>query len=221
MKLVLHNYWRSSASQRVRIGLGLKQLAYEYVAVNILKSEQHAEAYRAKNPLHQVPTLELTEDDGKVWTISQSLPILEYLDERWPELPLLPVARGDRAILFQRARARALAEIVNAGIQPMQNLTTTKAIKKLGGDDAAWVKPFIADGLAAYAQLAAETARAFSVGDAPTIADCCLIPQLASARRFGVDFSQHELLLRIEASCLALPAFAAAMPDQQPDAVKS
>ena len=122
MKLVLHNYWRSSASHRVRIGLGLKGLAYEYVVVNIVQAQQHAELYRAKNPMAQVPTLELTEDDGTVRSLSQSLPILEYLDERWPSPPILPKDP------YLRARTRALAEIVNSGIQPLQNLTTTQKI---------------------------------------------------------------------------------------------
>ncbi|MBA3391471.1 MAG: maleylacetoacetate isomerase [Deltaproteobacteria bacterium] len=234
MKLALHNYWRSSASHRVRIALGLKGLAYKYVVVNIVKDGQFADAYRAMNPSAQVPTLEITEDDGTVWSISQSLPIMEYLDERWPEPPILPIATpftgnaaSDRAIAFMRARSRALAEIVNSGIQPLQNLTTTRAVKKFGGDDAAWVKPFIISGLAAYERLAVDTAKQlgggpgpFSVGDAPTLADCCLIPQLASARRFGVDFSQHALIAKIEAACMAIPAFVQAMPDQQPDAVK-
>jgi maleylpyruvate isomerase len=228
VNLVLHNYWRSSASHRVRIALGLKKLDYEYVVVNILHGDQHAETYRAMNPVAQVPTLEITEDDGTRVTLTQSLPIMEYLDERWPEPPILPTsiaytgdAASDRSIAFLRARSRALAEIINSSIQPMQNLSTTKALKKLGVDDAAWVKPWIANGLAAYAKLAAETAAEFSVGDAPTIADCCLIPQLASARRFGVDYAQHELLVKIEERCLALPAFAIAMPDRQPDAVRS
>lgn len=222
MKLALHNYWRSSASHRVRIALGLKQLAYDYVAVNIVKQGQYADAYRAKNPMSQVPTLEVTEDEGSVWSISQSLPIMEYLEERFPERALLPKH------LFARARVRALAEIINSGIQPLQNLTTTNAVKKLGGDEAVWPKAFITNGLAAYEQLAIDTAKAlgvepgpFSVGDAPTIADCCLLPQLASARRFGVDYSKHELIARIERSCMALPAFTAAMPDQQPDAVRT
>jgi len=212
MKLVLHNYWRSSASHRVRIAFGLKELAYEYVTVNIIKAEQQAEAYRARNPLAQVPTLEVTEDDGTTWSLTQSLPILEYLDERWPERPILPKD------LQLRARSRALAEIINSGIQPLQNLSTMRAVKQLGGDEAAWPKPWIAAGLAAYAKLAADRAGKFSVGDAPTIADCCLIPQLASARRFGVEYAQFETLVRIEQTCMALPAFANAMPDQQPDA---
>ena len=217
MKLVLHNYWRSSASHRVRIALGLKGLAYEYAVVDILQRDQHADAYRARNPLAQVPALEITEDSGERRTIAQSLPILESLEERWPEVPILP--RDP----YLRARARMLAEIVNSGIQPLQNLTTMNRLKELGGDFAAWVGPFIADGLAAFARTAAETAGAFCVGDAPTIADCCLVPQLASARRFQVDLSGPSLqvLLEIEARCLALPAFASAAPDQQPDAVRS
>ena len=216
MKLVLHSYWRSSASHRVRIGLGLKELAYEYVAVNILKSEQLDEAYRAKNPMGQVPTLEITGDDGRRITLTQSLPILEYLDERWPELPILP--RDP----YLRAKARALAEIVNSGIQPMQNLRALRPIKALGGDDRAWARRFVTEGLAAFAAAAAETAGAFCVGDTPTIADCCLVPQLGSARRFDVEFGPtFDRLLAIEARCLALPAFARALPDLQPDAVTS
>ena len=214
MKIVLHNYWRSSASHRVRIGLGLKKLPFEYVVVNILKRDQHVDAYRTKNPMAQVPTLEVTEDDGTVRAINQSLPILEYLDERWPEPAIMPKN------LYLRARTRLLAEIVNSGIQPLQNLTTTAQVTAFGGDAAVWPKSFIADGLAAFERAARDTAGQFCVGDMPTIADCCLIPQLASARRFGVDITKLDLLLGIEQRCMALPAFAEAMPDRQPDAVK-
>jgi maleylpyruvate isomerase len=205
MKIALHNFWRSSASYRVRIGLGLKQLPYEYVAVNIVGGAQFADAYRAANPMAQVPTLEITEDDGTTVTLTQSLAILEYLDERWPEPALMP--RG----AWLRARTRTLAEIVNAGIQPHHNTTPLKRIKALGGDEAA------------FARAAAETAGAFCVGDSPTIADCCLVPQLMAARRFKVDLAgdpQLAQLLEIEARCKALPGFAAAAPDRQPDAVK-
>lgn len=211
--LVLHNYWRSSASYRVRIGLALKGLAYEYVAVNLLDSTQLGEAYRAKNPMAQVPTLEITEADGTVRSIAQSLPILEYLDERFPEPPILP---GDP---YLRAKARGIAEAINSGIQPFHNLSTTKRLKALGVDDAAWTRDLVGTGLAGVTRLVGATAGAFCVGDSPTIADCCLIPQLASARRFGVDVSPYSLLLEIEQRCLALPAFAAAAPDRQPDAV--
>jgi maleylpyruvate isomerase len=215
MKLVLHSYWRSSASHRVRIGLGLKQLPYEYVAINILKGEQFGDSYRAKNPFSQVPTLDVIEDDGAKVTLTQSLAILEYLDERWPDPPILP--RDP----FLRARARALAEIVNAGIQPLQNVSTLGKIKALGGDEAAWIRPVIAAGLAAFARGVAEVSGTFSVGDFPTIADCCLVPQLNGARRFQVDLDPFANLLAIEAHCLPLPAFADAMPHHQPDAVKS
>ena len=156
MKLVLHNYWRSSASHRVRIGLQLKGLAYDYVPVNITHKggEQHrTDAYRAKNPMMQVPTLEVIEADGTTTTrLIQSLPIIEYLDDRWPAPRLIP------AEPVMRARARALAEIVNSGIQPLQNLGVIRAVKAMGGDDAAWTRGHIEHGLAAYAAACAEVA---------------------------------------------------------------
>jgi maleylpyruvate isomerase len=215
-KLVLHNYWRSSASYRVRIGLGLKQLAFDYVAVDVRSGGQHTDAYRAKNPMEQVPTLELTDDDGERRLLTQSLPILEYLDERWPAPPILPPDR------YLRAKARALAEVVNAGIQPMQNTSTLARIKKLGGDDAEFARQSIAPGLAALAALVDDTAGEFCVGDAPTIADICLVPQLYAARRFRIELGRGlDRLLAIEARCLALPAFADAAPERQPDAVAS
>ena len=216
MKLILHNYWRSSASYRVRIGLNLKQLPWEYVAVNIIApgdGDQHGADYRARNPMAQVPTLEVVENDGTSWQITQSLAILGYLDDRWPEPCLLP---NDP---YKRARARAIAEVVNSGIQPLQNLTTTNKVKAIGGDDRVWVQGFIADGLAALEKLVADTAGRFCVGDLPTIADCCLVPQMYSAGRFGVPSERFGLLTRIWESCEQLPAFAAAHPDLQPDCV--
>jgi len=215
MKIILHNYWRSSASHRVRIGLGLKGLAFDYVAVNIVSGEQFADSYRDKNPIAQVPTLEIIEDDGTERRITQSLAILEYLEDRWLEPAILP--RDP----YLRARARSLAEIVNAGIQPMQNLTTFKRVRALGGDDTAWIQPFLVEGLTAFAKAAEDVAGAFCVGDHPTIADCCLVPQLVAARRFQIDLTPYEHLLGIEARCLALPAFSDAMAHHQPDAVKS
>jgi maleylpyruvate isomerase len=217
MKLILHNYWRSSASHRVRIGLGLKGLTYEYAAVNIIApggGEQLAPGYAARNPMRQVPTLELIDDAGASLHLVQSLPILEYLDERWPTPALLP--RDP----VRRATARALAEIVNAGIQPFQNLTTLRKLKALGADEVAWTRDYIAAGLAAFDALAAPVAGRCAVGDEPTLADCCLIPQLLGARRFAVELGALPRLLAIEAHCLSLPAFAAAAPDQQPDAVR-
>jgi maleylpyruvate isomerase len=147
----------------------------------------------------------------------QSLPILEYLDERWPEAPLLP--RGPAA-LEARAHVRALAELVNSGIQPLQNLSTTNAVTALGGEVKPWVQGFVASGLAALEAAVAPHMGRFSVGDAPTIADCFLIPQLYSARRFGVTLDPYPRLRAIEEACEALPAFPAAHPDRQPDATK-
>jgi maleylpyruvate isomerase len=230
VKLRLHNYWRSSCSHRVRIALGLKGLAYEYVAVNLLKRQHHADGYVAKNAMAQVPTLELIEDDGTVWLLTQSMAIMEYLDERWQDPPIvppaLPAAPLDGGRAFLRMRCRALAEIINSGVQPFQNPPTLNAVKALGGDSREWAATFISTGLAAFERLMIETWRTlgsppgnFCSGDVPTIADCCLVPQLASARRFGVDLAPHPLLLEIEQRCLALPAFADAAPERQPDAV--
>ena len=214
MKLRLHNYWRSSASYRVRIALGLEGLAYEYVIVNILQDAQHAQGYVAHNAMAQVPTLEVVEDDGRVHHLAQSLPIIEYLHERFGAPPLLP------ASLEARAHARALAEMVNSGIQPLQNLSTTRKVQALGGDDRAWVQGFIARGLGALEAAVASSGLAgrFCVGDSPTIADCCLVPQIYSAHRFGVDPSAFPRISAIAAACEELPAFAAAHPDRQPDA---
>jgi maleylpyruvate isomerase len=211
MKLVLHNYWRSSASHRVRIALGLKNLAYDYVHIG-LGGSQRSDPYTGLNPMQQVPTLEIIEDDGTHRLLTQSIAICEYLDDRWPEHPILP--RDP----YLRARCRGLAEIVNSGIQPLQNLSTTNRVKDLGGDDAAWTRHFIEKGLNAFQTLANGTAGEFSVGDEPSLADCCLVPQLASARRFGAEMSKLTLLTQIEARCLAMPAFAKAAPDKQPDA---
>lgn len=222
MKLRLHNYWRSSASYRVRIALGLKGLVWEYVAVDILKGGetgrggQHDDGYRSRNPMAQVPTLEVIETDGRVHHLGQSLPIIEYLDERWPALGIGPLLPRD---LEQRAQSRALAEMINSGIQPLQNLSTTRAVVALGGDDKVWVQGFIRTGLGALERAVAASAGRFSVGNQPTLADCCLIPQLYSARRFGVDPTRFERLMAIEAACNELPAFTTAHPDRQPDAV--
>jgi maleylpyruvate isomerase len=215
MKLVLHNAWRSSASYRVRIALALKQLAYDYVVVDLLAGEQLGDAYRAKNPMAQIPTLDVVEDDGRTLRLTQSLPIIEYLDERFGDHPILP--RDP----YLRARARSLAEIINSGIQPLQNLNVQKQVKAMGGDAEAWTRGFIERGLAAYATACADVAGNFSVGDAPSIADCALVPQLYSATRFGASLAGLDRLVAIGAACEALPAFAAAHPDRQPDAKKA
>lgn len=215
MKISLYNYWRSSASHRVRIALGLKQIPYDYVAVNLASRDNHGAIYVAKNPLAQVPTLEITNDSGAVHRLFESMAIMEYLDEQFPDPPLLPKDR------YLRAHARSLAEMINAGVQPFQNLTTLDRVKAIGGDTTTWVHSFIDRGLAAFSQAVATHAGAFCVGDRPSIADCCLIPQLTSARRLGAELSHYRVLLDIERRCLALPGFANAGPDRQPDAVAS
>jgi maleylpyruvate isomerase len=211
----LYNYWRSSCSWRVRIALDLKGLSYEYVPVHLVKDggEQHTDAYRALNPMRTVPTLEFTEG-GQVRHLSQSLAILEFLEERHPSPALLP------ADPYARARCRMLAEMVNSGIQPLQNLSVLQRIKgELKADDKAWSAYWIDRGLAAFQTAVQETAGTYCLGDAVSFADICLVPQLYGARRFGVDLGPYELLTRIEAACARLPAFQAAHADRQPDAV--
>jgi maleylpyruvate isomerase len=163
----------------------------------------------------QVPTLELTDGDRTV-RLAQSLAIIEYLEELYPTPRLYPADR------FLRARARQIAEVVNAGIQPFQNLPALAYVREqLGGDDKAFAQRWNARGLEALEKLVPETAGKFCIGDEPTIADVCLIPQIYSARRFGVPLDGFPTLLGIEAACNALPAFVNAHPDQQPDAPRS
>jgi maleylpyruvate isomerase len=204
----LHSYWRSSSAWRVRIALGLKGLPYELVPVHLVRDggQQHGAAFREKNPMGQVPVLEV---DGIVLT--QSMAILEYLEETRPAPPLLP---RDPA---PRARVRQLAEIVNSGIQPLQNMHVQQVVRAAGADPLPLVRRFIEEGLVALEALARTTAGAFLVGDAPTFADVLLVPQLYSARRNAVELAPYPTLLRAEAACAALPAFAAAHADAQPD----
>jgi maleylpyruvate isomerase len=212
-----YGYWRSSASYRVRIALHHKAIAFEYIPIHLIKDggEQHADAYREKNPMEQVPILEF-EENGVVRRLGQSIAIMEWLDESFPAAPLLPADR------YLRARTRQLAEIVNSGIQPFQNLTMRAIVKnELGGDDAALARRFIQKGLRAYELVATDVAGAYSVGDVPSMADACLVPQLYSARSLGVDVSQFPILLRIEQNCNERPAFQAAHPDKQVDASQS
>lgn len=213
----LYSYWRSSCSWRVRIGLSLKGIEYETVPVHLVREggEQHADAYKALNPMEQVPLLEVPCAGGAPIHIGQSLAILEFLEETVPEPSLLP---GTAA---QRARIRQLAEIVNAGIQPLQNLRIIRKLTRAGVDDKAWCADVIERGLASLEVLARDEAGRFLVGDEPTLADICLVPQLYNARRFGVHLANFESLLAAEKSCEALESFANAHPDRQPDASAS
>ena len=209
----LYSYFRSSAAYRVRIALRLKGLDYEYIPVHLLKGEQRADAYRATNPQGLVPTL--ADDRG---TFTQSLAIIEYLEERYPEPPLLP------ATPEARARVRALALAIACEIHPLDNLRVLQYLTRTLGvtEDAknAWYRHWVDLGLAALEkQLATDAATGeFCHGATPTLADICLVPQLANARRFAIPLDPYPTVTRIESACAALPAFAAAAPAQQPDA---
>lgn len=213
--LQLYSYWRSSAAYRVRIGLNLKGLPYDIVPVHLVQDggQQHSDAYRAINPQELVPTL----GHGQR-RLSQSLAILEYLDEVWPDRPLLP------ATARARQRVRALALLVACEVHPLNNLRVLQYFEHEWNvpqpERDAWVKHWITDGFAAAEALLAghPSTGDFCEGETPTLADCCLVPQIYNARRFGVDMATYPTLARIEASCLALPAFDAARPENQPDA---
>lgn len=212
MTLRLYSYWRSSSAWRVRIGLALKGLGYEYRAVNLAAQEQFGEAHLARNPSGQVPVLQV-EEDGRVVLLTQSMAILEWLEERHPSPPLLP------ADPWGRARVRALAELVNSGIQPMQNAIVLRTLKqRWPGYEREWAASFITRGLDALEPLVAAGAGRFAHGDAPGLADCYVVPQLYNARRYGVDVAPYRTLLRVEEACAALAPFQAAHPDRQPDA---
>lgn len=209
-KPVLHGYYRSSASYRVRIALNLKSIEYDDVFHHLRKGEQSAPDYVALNPQGLVPSLAW---DGAVLT--QSLAICEYLDEVAPDPRILP------EVPLERARIRAFAQIIACDVHPIQNLKILKRLKGLGHnqeDIDAWACQVIEEGLEACARLIEESVGPFCFGDSVTLADICLIPQLANARRFGVDISQWPRIAAIEKSCLALDAFERARPENQTDA---
>ncbi|MBK6518762.1 MAG: maleylacetoacetate isomerase [Polyangiaceae bacterium] len=210
----LYGYWRSSCSYRVRIALGLKGIAYESIPVHLLNDggQQRAEAFRARNPMEQVPLLEIEHEPGLVVELTQSVAILEYLEERFPAPALLPTCS------YLRARVRKCVEIVNSGVQPLQNLSLMGEIKRLGGDAQALAKAANERGLRALEAEAESAGGAFMIGDAPTLADVLLVPQIYSARRFGVDMTAFPTLSSIDARLAQLPGVAAAHPDLQPDA---
>jgi maleylacetoacetate isomerase len=215
LSLELYSYWRSSASYRVRIALNLKSLPYTYHGVDLMHDggDQWKTPYREINPQSRVPTL---VHDGQRYT--QSLAIIEYLEENFHQPALLP--RDPEG----RARVRMLSQIIAADIQPLQNTSTTRYLKeKLGLDDAtvgAWLKEWITRGLDAYnAHVEREEPHGkFSHGDTPTMADCCLVPQMYAAERFGVDPTRYPRLALIWETCNRMPAFAAAHPSKQIDA---
>ncbi|WP_437586677.1 maleylacetoacetate isomerase [Sorangium sp. So ce1000] len=213
--LTFYGYWRSSCSWRVRIALAHKGAPHAYRPVNLVRDggEQLRDDYRAKNPMAQVPLIEF-EQGGAVRRVSQSVAIIELLEDLFPAPPLLP------ADPYLRAKARQLAEMINSGTQPLQNTATLKCVRdELGGDEKAFARRFIASGLAAFQAAAEELSGRFCVGDQVTVADVFLVPQLYNARRYEVDLAPLSTLTRIEAACMDLPAFQAAHADRQVDAV--
>lgn len=214
--LTLYDYWRSSAAYRVRIGLNLKGLSYDAVPVNLMPGveEQLSDAYRAKNPQGRVPMLE-----SERGSLTQSLAILEWVDETYANPPFLPLGP------WQRAKVRAFALAIACDIHPLNNTSVLARLKsQFAAGDAAigeWYRHWISVGFAALeAQLAEQPGTPFAFGEAPTLADICLVPQVANARRFKTDLAPFPRLVAIDERARAHPAFFAAAPEQQKDAPK-
>lgn len=205
-KLVLHDYYRSSAAYRVRIALNLKGADYESAPVNLLMSDQQKEEYRAINPQGFVPTLEA---DGRL--ITQSLAIIGWLEATVPEPRLLP------ADPFEAAHVRSMALVVACDIHPLNNLRVLKRLSAMeieqGGRDD-WYRHWVIEGFSALERLAAQSAGKFLFGDSPSLADVCLVPQMFNARRFDVDLDAFPILVRADSEASKLEAFAAAHPDR-------
>jgi len=204
---ILYDYWRSSAGYRVRIALNLKRIAYESVAIDLLDGAQRSDDYRARNPQGLVPMLEM---DGL--KLTQSLAIIDYLDASIREPRLVPEDAGERAHVL------ALALTVACDIHPLNNLRVQRYLKDpLGHDEAArdtWYRHWVREGLAALEALAVPRAGRFLFGDAPTLADICLVPQLYNARRFDVALDDYPTLTAADAEASRLNPFAAAHPNR-------
>jgi len=213
LRVTLYSYWRATAPYRVRIGLHLKGVGFDYAPVNLLGAQQLGDDYSRLNRQHLVPTLEADDQ-----ILTQSLAILEWLEEAYPHPSLLPGAPSDRATV------RAMAAIIACDVHPLNNLRVLKALAELGhpmagAEQAAWGARWINDGFAALERLVAKHGQGFAFGATPTLADCCLIPQIWSSSRFGVDMSPYPALAAVAARAAAHPAFQAAHPERQPDAV--
>lgn len=208
----LYTYFRSSAAFRVRIALNLKGLAYEPVFVHLAKGEHRAAAYAKVNPQALLPTLEL--DDGT--RLTQSLAIIEYLDEKHPAKPLIPKD------LLGKARVRSLSYLIASEIHPLNNLRTLQHLKRALGQNEdqinTWYRHWIADGLAKLEAELTSSLGKFCHGDAPTMADCCLVPQIFNAKRYQSDLAPYPNTMRVFETCMQLEAFDRAQPSKQPDA---
>lgn len=213
-KLSLYSYWRSSSAWRVRVVLALKNIPYEYKATPLLQKIQQSEEYTSFNPMQQVPTLKIDDENGQIDFISQSLAIIEYLESLYPENSVYSKAP------LQRAYEHELALDIVSGIQPLQNLNILLHIKALTGEEEKkleWAVKYITQGLVAI-ETKVKNKPLLNDGKYISIFHCCLIPQLYNARRFKCDMSLFPTLLAIEEWCLKQPAFIAADPDNQPDA---
>ena len=214
MKMTFHGYWRSGTSYRTRIGLNLKGLVYETAPVSLIEGAQRSAAFLALNPQGLVPALEA---DGQVLT--QSPAILEWLEEVFPEPPLLPGTPDERAIV------RAMAALIGCDVHPLNNLRVARALKSdFAASQAqvdAWAGHWITSGLAALETLIARHGGGWSYGQRPSLVDCYLIPQVYSAERFNVDLAPFPRIGAVAERAASHPAFAAAHPDRQPDAVTS
>jgi maleylacetoacetate isomerase len=207
----LYSFFNSSTSYRVRIALALKGLSYDYVAVNLRGGEQGSEAYRELSPAAIVPVL--VDDDVR---LTQSLAIIDYLDRRFPEPRLVP----EEPLL--RARVLEIAQTIACEIHPINNIRVLKYLSGPLGvsedDKSSWYKHWVDEGLGAVESLlAALPAGRYCVGDMPTLADCCLVPQVANAMRMGCDLSRFERIRAIYDHCVGQPAFQEAAPSNQPD----
>jgi maleylpyruvate isomerase len=210
----LYSYFRSSSSYRVRVALAIKGIPYAYVPVNLAPGaqEQLSAEFERVNPLRQIPVLVWSEE-GREIRLTQSVAIIEYLEERWPQPPLLPVE------LLARARVREAVEIVNAGIQPLQNPSTLSVLRQAGGRELehGFRQQILERGLGSLEQLAAAHRGPFFAGESVSMADLFIVPQLLNARRYHVDLAPFARLLDLERAALAHPAFRAAAPLHQPD----
>src|SRR3990167_6832012 len=212
MSLTLYSQWRATAPYRVRIGLALKGLDYAYEPVDLVAGAQHKPAYRAVNIQRLVPTLDLGDGTD---VLTQSLAILEYLDETHPEPALMPKGALDRA------RVRAMADIVACDIHPLNNMRVNRALEAMevsAPRRAKWVERWILDGFPTLEPMVAKYGQGFAFGDTPTIADCCLIPQVYSAQRYKVDLEPFPAIRAVAEHAAQHHAFIAAHPDNQPDA---
>ena len=207
----LHGYWRSGAAYRVRLALNIKGVAYEQVAHDLRKGEQGAAAFLALQPQGLVPAL--VADDA---VLIQSLAIMEWLEETYPSPALLPSVLADRAVV------RAMSAMVACDIHPLNNLRVLKALRSdFGAEEAQvqrWIARWIEAGFAPLEALIAKHGAGYCFGDSPTIADCCLIPQIYSARRFNVDLASFPRITAVADRAGREPAFVAAEPERQPDA---